>query len=428
MVETADGHPYYAEWLTAAELASPFRRTNRIRWIHDKLGSWWRNNEDDWQLLRGVWIHGLDRLDALSSSPFLPFASRIGKAEMADVLNPLFAQRRDAVMEAEKVGPEEARVAETLFRGTPQYVSKLVRVAWPSRSVVRQYVEKLLSSMRVRFKAREKQREKDEAAARVQEEVRQREQTRQREEEKEREEAEERKRRKQAKKAKREADEALRVMMDHDKRDGDTAPERGDRTAHRNDQRADSPAPRAASGGTVRSPTPLPRVAASAARSTQQSAITNFFGPSTFGVKPKLPLVSTPTSSGKRRPSASGGKSPSSKTTPSSSTSPSLPSSSSHTSANAPPAASSSPAPHSRSPFSLFATSPERASRSMPSEWAMTLPRPSVDDEEEGDVDEDNDNNVHRAFDARKKLMHTTAAPAFHEDDDEVVILLSDSD
>lgn len=57
----------------------------------------------------------------------------------------------------------------------------------------------------------------------------------------------------------------------------------------------------------------------------------------------------------------------------------------------------------------------------------MTLPRPSADDEEEGDVDED-DGDAQRTFDARKKPAHATASPAFHEDDDEVVILLSDSE
>ena len=335
----------------------------RGAYCDEHLGQWWQEPEDDWQLLKGLYMHGLDRLDLLQTSPHLTFHSRMGTAVNVRKANPAYSALKDAAA-AQQEGTKASADAKAAFFATSPYVTRVVRVSWPDDGELSSYTRQLLSSLKQHLRNAHKKAAKHAADEQKRLDTQRRIESAERALQKQREEETERRsRREEAKAVKRRADDAVRQMQEQQ----DKQQDKGDLpplTATADAPPLSPPPPparplssRTSSGLRPKVPqhSPLPMPPPPSKHSgtspnSKQSHITTFF------TKPKLPLVEMPAAQARRDSSH----------TPSSS----------HTSTLSSSATLSSSTPHSS--LSLFGapSNGRRPTHPPVSGWSMELPSP----------------------------------------------------
>ena len=450
VVEEVDGEVRCtsdAEEFRAAEFSPQFK-SGRSIYLDEHLGQWWRMPEDDCELLKGMWIHGIDRLQLLQLSPHLTFHSRIGQTAELKKLNPAFAKRRDEVISAQETGQKALEAANAAFRATPQYVMRVVRVTWPDEKELEAYSRKLISALKLHLRAQQKKAVKqaadeqrrrvrqlkvDEAARAVKREL------------------EEKKKVEETKAAKRRADDAVRQMSEQRVRDAqvESPPLSSTSTSALlpplTSKSLSGMRPKLAVLHQPLPMLPLPshHYNTTSPHKLSQASITNF-----YHTKPKLPLIETSAAQVRPRvsyPTPSSTSSTSSHGTPSSSSS-----SSSHSLPSSSPFRTSAPHPF----LSLLAPSHSRKPTQPPvAGWPMELPSSSPssshsrrpgrgrkdEQDEEGDIDEEEDDssappklgllprpNARQRVNAARPA--TPRAAPMDDDEDDIIVLLSDDE
>ena len=80
----------FDQWIAPSDFNHPFRSAAARNAIIVKteiglLVAGINSMHDDWQLLKGLWLHGVDRFEALETSPYLDFArKRVGTTVAVD--------------------------------------------------------------------------------------------------------------------------------------------------------------------------------------------------------------------------------------------------------------------------------------------------------------------------------------------------------
>ena len=191
-------------------------KSARLQWLQQHLNGWWKA-DDDWWLLLGLRLHGLDEFDAVRDDHRLPFATRLGKQEtlsfdntQSDEYKRLFD--RFQFLYDTKAPKVQVDTAQQLVRQAETRQETLA-VVWPTTGNLVAYSRKLIgAARRVRKKTAEKRAKEHERKRRQQEEEaeeqRQREKERARMEEEAKAEEATRKRKKEKKADKEKAKES----------------------------------------------------------------------------------------------------------------------------------------------------------------------------------------------------------------------------
>ena len=183
-------------------------KAGRFQWLYENMNRWWMP-EDDWWLLLGMRLHGLDQFDKIRDDPRLPFAARLSKQETltyddhySEVYRQLY-QRFQQLYDSKAPKVQVDLALQRLQKAATR--EETVTITWPDSDCLSAYTKKLLAGVRKVHRKTALRRVKEQERKRK-EEQQQAELERQREEERKRMEKEaradeDRARRKKEKKA-----------------------------------------------------------------------------------------------------------------------------------------------------------------------------------------------------------------------------------
>ena len=178
MLTDAAGRPSQERcgWPITSDLNKAFQSIGRRRqYVEQNLGLWWREHDDDWQLLLALFHHGIDDIEAVRSSPQCDFSQRIGSTAQLQRPNPAHLTARQALAFAGEQGsPAAVEAAKEALKHIPASIELVVRVEWPAAPDLLRYRNKLLNALKHALKTRAKRLLKQEEQRKLEEAERRR--------------------------------------------------------------------------------------------------------------------------------------------------------------------------------------------------------------------------------------------------------------